>query len=663
MQIQLQTGLSLAHNDDAGAHGSTDVGRAVLTAGSSAIARAALEIPESSTSVVASGSTTARTYAERFADVANVLDFGAQGVSADDGFDSLPAFNAALATGRPVYVPQPPSGWYYRVSGTIVVPNNGSLFGAANRSRIVNTSTTAQPVVALVGQGGHFVANLWLDAISSTQQTATGLWVDGGAGPNTLQRATVENILMIGFRWGLRVSGAVYFCNFRDITVRKAWDSGIRLDDRDGTGLMWDGEVSGPNANTFEIKVIDGARSTIEGTGSAVVHIQKGSLNTFIGGELGGTHADSQSEYIVRSDKGGSNRFLGCYCESLPGSECALIKTGDDGDIVWESYGFVQKLDLGKNSVIHGTPYGGGRCLTQQRLAVLRSCQALWLFNEGSGSTIIDHSGNGRHLRMTSATPTWSDGMESPALDINVAEGKYLDLTQYSSALAPSTPWTVVMQIKRTGSVGNPVVLGIFNSDASRYFRITRADSYHEVTDYNGSNALIETHQPGMITTHNAGFAWIALVVNPSDGTVTWLDPVSGPLKATSRCSAWSNGEPGEMSFGHMWGSSGYVGSVGFLGFWSRELSLLEVQDIANLRSAVIQSSRPRTAHLISEYAVEGATTTRTHRYGSAAPTTGTWRAGDIVYSTAPAAGGSIGWVCTTAGMPGTWKSFGSIAS
>ncbi|MBA4849499.1 glycosyl hydrolase family 28-related protein [Emticicia sp. BO119] len=49
-------------------------------------------------------------------------------------------------------------------------------------------------------------------------------------------------------------------------------------------------------------------------------------------------------------------------------------------------------------------------------------------------------------------------------------------------------------------------------------------------------------------------------------------------------------------------------------------------------------------------------------RFASAAPSTGTWAIGDIVYNSAPIAGGTMGWVCTTAGTPGTWKTFGSIA-
>jgi hypothetical protein len=48
---------------------------------------------------------------------------------------------------------------------------------------------------------------------------------------------------------------------------------------------------------------------------------------------------------------------------------------------------------------------------------------------------------------------------------------------------------------------------------------------------------------------------------------------------------------------------------------------------------------------------------------GSAAPTTGIWKVGDIVWNTAPTAGGTIGFVCTTAGTPGTWKTWGAIAA
>ncbi len=46
----------------------------------------------------------------------------------------------------------------------------------------------------------------------------------------------------------------------------------------------------------------------------------------------------------------------------------------------------------------------------------------------------------------------------------------------------------------------------------------------------------------------------------------------------------------------------------------------------------------------------------------AAAPVAGTYVVGDIVLNNAPTSGGFIGWVCTTAGSPGTWKTFGAIS-
>jgi hypothetical protein len=44
-------------------------------------------------------------------------------------------------------------------------------------------------------------------------------------------------------------------------------------------------------------------------------------------------------------------------------------------------------------------------------------------------------------------------------------------------------------------------------------------------------------------------------------------------------------------------------------------------------------------------------------------PTTGIFQIGDICWNTAPQAGSYIGWVCVTAGSPGHWIGFGTIAA
>lgn len=46
----------------------------------------------------------------------------------------------------------------------------------------------------------------------------------------------------------------------------------------------------------------------------------------------------------------------------------------------------------------------------------------------------------------------------------------------------------------------------------------------------------------------------------------------------------------------------------------------------------------------------------------AAAPTTGTWAKGDLVWNSAVYGGTNAGWICVTAGTPGTWVAFGNLA-
>jgi hypothetical protein len=48
--------------------------------------------------------------------------------------------------------------------------------------------------------------------------------------------------------------------------------------------------------------------------------------------------------------------------------------------------------------------------------------------------------------------------------------------------------------------------------------------------------------------------------------------------------------------------------------------------------------------------------------FGTAAPASGTYNQGDIVYNANATSGGYVGWVCTVAGTPGTWRTFGLIS-
>jgi hypothetical protein len=82
---------------------------------------------------------------------------------------------------------------------------------------------------------------------------------------------------------------------------------------------------------------------------------------------------------------------------------------------------------------------------------------------------------------------------------------------------------------------------------------------------------------------------------------------------------------------------------------------------INNIVSGAVTQPLANNVNLIQKFGNSG-TGFPTVTYGSGAPGAYTWKVGDIVYNTAPTSGGNIGFVCTTAGTPGTWKTFGTIA-
>lgn len=49
--------------------------------------------------------------------------------------------------------------------------------------------------------------------------------------------------------------------------------------------------------------------------------------------------------------------------------------------------------------------------------------------------------------------------------------------------------------------------------------------------------------------------------------------------------------------------------------------------------------------------------------WGTTTPASGYWQRGSRIWNIAPSASGTAGWICVTAGSPGTWKTFGAIAA
>lgn len=90
------------------------------------------------------------TYSMIRGEIANVLDYGAvaDATSPTTGTDNATAFQAALATGKDVFIPASPAGYGYRVS-TVTISNNIRIFGEGmDATRIWPTNAYSCFIVA-----------------------------------------------------------------------------------------------------------------------------------------------------------------------------------------------------------------------------------------------------------------------------------------------------------------------------------------------------------------------------------------------------------------------------------------------------------------------------------------------------------------------------------
>ena len=150
--------------------------------------------------VTASGTTTARTLAARFADIINAKDFGAD---PSEVFDSTAAINNALtAAGSTGTVFLPPGN--YLISSTINVGNSQKLIGAGRGvTTITKNSSSTFPVITIQASG--------------LQAAVQSLTINGNATTNT----RMNNGVFVTY-------GATY-CRVFDCEITATSDNGVEV--------------------------------------------------------------------------------------------------------------------------------------------------------------------------------------------------------------------------------------------------------------------------------------------------------------------------------------------------------------------------------------------------------------------------------------------------
>jgi hypothetical protein len=150
----------------AAALSATAAALSATAAAGSATAAASSAATLSSLSVTATGSTTARTLPVRFADVVNVLDFGAVG---NGSTNDAAAIQAALATGKSVYFPPNKT---YRVNTQVTITGQGvRLVGAAPSG----SNSAGSVFFCATGANPTFVFSGYDSGMSGFRVVATGM--------------------------------------------------------------------------------------------------------------------------------------------------------------------------------------------------------------------------------------------------------------------------------------------------------------------------------------------------------------------------------------------------------------------------------------------------------------------------------------------------------
>ena len=139
----------------------------------------------SNTNVTATGSTTARTLANRFADVTNVRDFGAVG---DGVTDDTAAIQAAINyvqsgnwPGGVVFFPAPASGafTYYKISSPLLVTKSHiTLLGEGTEGTSILTSSPTNTLINIIGSTFNEVDHCGIEKLSFGRTVAPTAGID-----------------------------------------------------------------------------------------------------------------------------------------------------------------------------------------------------------------------------------------------------------------------------------------------------------------------------------------------------------------------------------------------------------------------------------------------------------------------------------------------------
>ena len=170
---------------------------------------------------------------------ANVIAFGATG---DGTTDDTAAFHAAIATGRPVYIPLPAVS--FRVN-LVLTAGNVWLHGASWRSTVLRPFDATKPVIKIDGDAaGAIISNFKFENFSiqgnSWLGTGDGIQIFNTADTRGCDFMDWQNLFISGCRYGVNIQGRTIWNTFKQVNSSFNFEGWHIETDQGVNGLIFD---------------------------------------------------------------------------------------------------------------------------------------------------------------------------------------------------------------------------------------------------------------------------------------------------------------------------------------------------------------------------------------------------------------------------------------
>lgn len=601
------------------------------------------------------GSSVARSIFERLRERKSVRDFG---VTGDGSTNDAPFFTAAIAAaiagGFALYVPPPNPGAYFKLTEGIVIPraDNFSMIGAGktiSTFKTHGTFSTALLIGDAIGQQirGH-IEGIGIDCRDDTAHGRTTS-VQYGIRGNQVEEHDFECVSVYGTTVACWSIGYGYTNNYKFCEASYGDGDGFTTNNVFGQGgnnsLLYLGCLALGNLG-IGLKLGSGANATVIGCNIEVNGKTGIWANAYAGLKIIATHFEKNAA-------GGTPQVAMGFTFTVPSqlvrAQIILVGSGTDTDM---SAAFATTNVSVENS----------------RIVPFADDDTCFIFNAGvnklqvksCGTTrasvpcvaqMYDNQYCGSGLRIEDCPEfTTPIAFLSPSSGVNNNAAQFIDIDNLDNgqplrnyAQTDFNQWGILTDVAAADVWRR-------SQGGAALYRYHQTDVWELVTVATGSSDLFgfaytAENYPELI----GKLMCFTLAVQPTDAT-RYLRPHCS--ERAFNANPTPNNVFTDLSVTFVWPASGTV-SFG-----------VRKEGAATSGSGYVAAPRLNVVGVPAKKALALIPQFRKEWRGAAAPTAGTWEDGDIVWNSAPAAGGAPGWMCTTPGSSGgTFKAMANLAA